>query len=111
MITEQIKKEIQNKEELTNKLNESLRKLSSNKIQEKIKRSEIITRLEAESTKKITDKSKQAYADSKLKDLIKEIEELKLSIDETKRSIDLCNDKISCYKYEIRELEIIKEDK
>ena len=106
MITEQMKTEIKNKENLTNKLNEDLKKLSTLKLQEKIKRSEIITRLESESSKKLTDKSKQAHADTLLKDLLKEIDDLKLSIDKSKRCIDLCNDKISYCKYYIKELQV-----
>lgn len=107
MTTKEMKKEIENKEKLTKELNTKTKELVKEKIFEKTERAKIITEMEANATKKLTDKTKQAQADNELSETIKKIKTLDCEIECIKRNIEIINDKIELYKYEIRELRLI----
>ena len=106
--TKKMENEIKYKEKLVKELHTKLDKLLEKELYEKKERVKIITKMEKESDKKLTDKTKQAEADFKLSETISEIENLKHEISKIKRNIELCNDKISLYKYQIKEKSLIK---
>lgn len=105
--TKKMENEIKNKEKLVKELHTKLDKLLEKELYEKNERTNIITKMEKESDKKLTDKTKQAEADFKLSETISDIETLKNEISKIKRNIELCNDKISLYKYQIKEKSLI----
>ena len=99
--------EVENKERMVVELNDLCTKLVKMEIAEETARVEIFNKLEAESEgKRVTDKTKTATADAELKDQIIAIKILKNDIAILRRNIELCDDKISVYKYMVRELEL-----
>ena len=106
-ITNEIKKEIIKKEEYTNELHEKLNQVTHLKITEANERAKLMTSNLADKIEgKITEKAKVAYCDKQLEKQNNEIKWLENDITKIKKTIELCNDKISCYKYMIKEMEI-----
>jgi ubiquinone biosynthesis protein UbiJ len=104
-ITTEMKQQIQQKEQLTNKLNKLCKQLVALEIKEGNKRASLMTEL-TNSGEKMTEKVKVAKCDEALKSEINQIAHLKNDVASLKREIDLCNDKISLCRNMIRELEI-----
>lgn len=59
-------------------------------------------------TNRPTESQKKAYIENQLKELGNTLEELKYKINVLKLDLEICNDRISCYKYNIRGLELLK---
>lgn len=109
MITDDLHKEINIKEKYTIALHKKLNKQTDLKIKESTERAKLMSsNLSDKIEGKITEKAKIAYCDKQLQKETTELKWLENDINKLKRQIDLCNDKISCYKYMIKEMEITK---
>ena len=109
-VTNELKTLISEKENLIETLNKQLRELqkletenmnATNKILTETNWGEIIDG-------RVTEKAKTAIVEKRLSEKLNEVALLKLDIAETKRDIELVNDKISLCKLIIREMEICK---
>ena len=107
MISDKIIKEVETKEKLTANLHKKLNKVTALKLEESTERANLMSsNLSDKIDGKVTEKAKVAYCDKVLKDKVHSIEWLENDIVKIKRRIDICEDKISAYKYMIRELEL-----
>lgn len=96
--------ELERKEKLVEKLHKKLDKLTDLEIKEKNERATIFSSdLSKKIEGRITDKAKVAYADKVLKEKLDLISWLKNDVAKLKRDIELVDDRITCYKYAIRE--------
>ena len=106
-IAKKILTEIELKEKSVKALHRSLDELTNLELQEADKRTKLMN---SDLTKvidgKITEKAKVAYCDSQLKKETEQIAWLENDVAKLKRNIGLNDDKISCYKYMIREMEL-----
>ena len=106
-IAKKILTEIELKEKSVEELHRSLDELTNLELEEADKRTKLMN---SDLTKvidgKITEKAKVAYCDSQLKKETEQIAWLKNDVSKLKKYIELHDDKISCYKYMIRELEL-----
>lgn len=106
-ISEEIKNEITKKEKYINTLNNKLDEITELKITEANERTKLMTgNFTGKIEGKITEKAKVAYCDKKLEKQNNKIKWLETDINKLKKRIELCNDKISCYKYMIKEMEV-----
>lgn len=109
MITDEITKEINKKEKYTIALHKKLNKQTDLKIKESSERARLMSsNLTDKIEGKVTEKAKVAYCDKQLQKETTELKWLENDITKLKRQIELCNDKIACYKYIIKEMEITK---
>lgn len=107
MISEKIIKEIEAKEKLTTNLNKKLNKVTALKLEETTERAKLMSsNLNDKIDGKVTEKAKVAYCDKVLNDKVQSIEWLENDIAKIKRRINICDDKISAFKYMIREKEL-----
>lgn len=108
-ITTKFEKEIESKEKLVTELNKKRKQLLDLQLNYASERNKILTTTDWEEkiVGKVTDKAKNAYADDQLQEKDTEIKWLENDISIIRKNIELCNDKISLYKYMIRELEIV----
>ena len=106
-ISEKIENEINKKEKYTTQLHKKLNKITHLKITEASKRAKLMSSsLNDKIEGKVTEKAKVAYCDKTLEKYTNEINWLDNDITKIKKQIELCDDKISCYKYMIREQEL-----
>jgi len=106
-IAEEIKNEITKKEKYTKELHTKLNEITHMKIAEANERAKLMSsNLSDKIEGKITEKAKVAYCDKQLEKQNNKIKWLDNDITKIKKRIELCNDKISCYKYMIKEMEI-----
>ena len=106
-IAKKILTEIEKKEKLNKDLDNKLAQIVQLKLDESNKRAELMSGdLTNKIEGKVTEKAKVAYCDKILRGKIKAIEWLDNDVGKIKRMINLCDDKISAYKYMIREMEL-----
>lgn len=109
MIADEITKEITKKENYVTVLHKKLNKQTNLKIKEATERAKLMSsNLTDKIEGKVTEKAKVAYCDKMLQKETTELKWLENDISKLKRQIELCNDKIACYKYTIKEMEITK---
>lgn len=104
-ITGKMEMEIQAKEKLVTELHKKLDELTEMKINKSKRENEILNDPEIgdKIEGKLTEKAKTNYCNQQLEETTNEITWLENDISKIKRDIELCNDKISLYKYMIRE--------
>ena len=104
-ITGKMEMEIQAKEKLVTELHKKLDELTDLKINKSKRENEILNDSEIgdKIEGKLTEKAKTNYCNQQLEETANEITWLENDISKIKRDIELCNDKISLYKYMIRE--------
>lgn len=106
-ITQKMEKQINKKEKYMTGLHKKLNELTHLQIQETTERAELMSSSFADKIEgKITEKAKVAYCDKKLKNKTDKIKWLENDITKIKKQMELCDNKISLYKYMIRELEL-----
>lgn len=106
-ITDKMEAQIETKEKLTNDLKKKLDELIDMKISKSDSENEILNDpdIEDKIVGKITEKAKTNYCNQQLQDITNNIEWLENDISKIKKDIEICNDRISLYKYRIRESE------
>ena len=107
-ITEKMEKEINTKEGLVEKLHKKLDELTDMEINKSKRENEILNdpNIADKIEGKLTEKAKTNYCNQQLEETSNEITWLKNDISKIKRDIELCNDRISLYKYMVRESEL-----
>jgi len=112
MIANKMNKTITEKETLIKELEEKLAEKLDLEIKTKNETTKILNETVWKTVypneSRVTDKLKTAYVDKQLGDNNTQIKWLENDIAKIKRQIELCNDKISLYKYTLKELEITK---
>lgn len=109
MISEKMENEIKKKEKYTVALHKKLNQQTELKLKEAEERAKLMSSdLSKHIDGKVTEKAKVAYCDKTLKEKTSKIKWLDNDISKLKRQIELCNDKIACYKYTLKEMEILK---
>lgn len=107
MISDKILIQIEKKEKLNKKLDKKLVQIVQLKLDESNERAELMSsNLNDKIDGKVTEKAKVAYCDKVLKGKIKAIDWLENDVAKIKRMINICEEKISAYKYMIREKEL-----
>ena len=109
-VTNELKTLISEKENLIETLNKQLRELQKLETENLTETNKILTETNWSEVidGRVTEKAKTAIVEKQLSEKINNVEILKLKIAETKRDIELINDKISLCKLIIREMEICK---
>ena len=106
-ITQKIEKQINNKEKYITALHKKLNELTDLKIKETNERAKLMSsNLSDKIEGKITEKAKVAYCDKILEEKTTTIKWLENDITKIKKQIELCDNKITLYKYHIKELEL-----
>ena len=107
MISDKILIQIEKKEKLNKELDKKLVQIVQLKLDESNERAELMSsNLNDKIDGKVTEKAKVAYCDKVLKGKIKAIDWLENDVAKIKRMINICEEKISAYKYMIREKEL-----
>ena len=107
-ITGKMEIEITNKEKLVKELHKKLDQLTDMKISKSKRENEILNdpKIGDKIEGKLTEKAKTNYCNQQLEETTNEITWLENDISKIKKNIELCNDRISLYKYMIRESEL-----
>lgn len=111
MIHQKFEEQIKIKEKLVNTLKEALNQKTKIDLTylEEYNRLLLVTDFEIVlNPNRPTESQKKAYIQNQLKELDNTLEQLKYKINVLKLDLEICNDRISCYKYNIRELELLK---
>lgn len=108
-ITDKMAEQIENKEKLVIELHGKLDELTDLKMKTAAEKNNILTdpnigdKMEGV---KVTEKSKLAFCDKQLSKSNDKIKWLENDISKIKRNIELCDNRITLYRYMIREMEL-----
>ena len=106
-IAQKMEEQINKKEKYMTNLHIKLNKVTDLKIKEANERARLMSsNLSDKIEGKVTEKAKVAYCDKKLEGTVNTITWLENDITKIKKQMELCDNKISLYKYTIRELEL-----